>query len=283
MFENDDILEGAIKELGLKDEEDKDEDELEEDELEDEEDELEDEEEESEESDEEESDEEEDEELDIEEEEENKGTLGALEFKAAKPTQEDKQKYAFEKLRKENKEKNDELKKLNDIAKLYGYDSHKVMLEALEKDALQKQAKKSGVDPVFYEDLQKTKRELESLKEQQKLDLQRVQVTEINTRIEGFLKEKGLSDSDKVTLISKLEEDGFTLDTLANMKNYKQVFSGYMLDRISAAEKQKELQKVEKKKNLSERKMQTTETSADKLNLDKLVGDLLKSVGSNRY
>lgn len=278
MFDERNIIDDVIKDLGVKEEELEeeleDEEELEEEEL------LEEDLEETE--DEEESLEEDDEDFEELEDEEEKSPLGELEFKSKKPTSEEKTRFAFEKLRKENQEKKAELERLDEIAKTYGYDSHKIMLDALEKDAMAKKAAKEGIDPKFYEDLQKTKRELEALKRQREEDTQKTLVTTINSRIDDFLTEKGLSEQDKVTLITKLEDDGFTLNTLAGIKNYKQLFSGYMIETISERDRQKQLEKEGKRKRLSERKLETTSGESG-VDLEKLVANMLKSSGSDRY
>lgn len=200
------------------------------------------------------------------------GVTGEEEFTPkTKITAEEKQRFAFEKLRKEAKEKAEELQKLEEVAKAYGFNTYKEMMSKLEKDVSDKKAKEMGVDPKFYEDLQNTKKQLEQLKREREEETSRTKINTFVSRLNEFSKENNLTEEDKQALINSLDEDGFTVESLYNVKNYKKLFSGYVSDKIIEQKKQQEIEKLSKKKNLEEKRMTTGNGTGDKVSLDQLV------------
>lgn len=279
-----DILESVAGELNLKEEEEKNTDELEDEEeiLDgDDDDEIED-------SELEEDNESEDEdELEESEEEEEKpdklGVTGDELFgtQKVKVTKEEKQNYAFEQLRKKAREGEEELKRLEEIAKAYGFSTYKDMVDKLQKDAAEKKAKELGVDPKFYEDLQNTKRQLEQLQREREIEANQIKINTFVSRLNEFAKEFNLDDTDKAELINSLDEDGFTVDSLYKIKNYKKVFSGYLSEKILQKEEQKKLAQERKRKSLEEKRIESTGDDLGKLNIDALVEAAMK--GRNLY
>lgn len=261
------ILEDIAKELNLKEEELEDEKELEEDE-----------------SDEEELEEEDDSEVleeddDIEQEEneeEDDESLKNLEFKPQAPSKEEKEKFAFEKLRREAKERAAELEQFEELAHSYGFSSYKEMYAKMQQEAMEREAKKQGIDPRIYKELQETKKSLEELKKERQMEVQQTKIQTVVTRVDAFCKQNNLSETDKVELLNSLDEDGFTVDNLFKIKNYDKLFTGYVKEKVLAAEKQKEIEKEAKRNRLQEKKFQTG-GNQETFDMDKAIEALMKS------
>jgi hypothetical protein len=280
------ILQEALKELGVLDEIENEEEDLEKDEEEDilEED-LEDEEENE--------DEEDDEEVldseDEEDEEDPAEKLDKLELKKEKPTKEDKERFAFEKLRKEAKEKDEklrqkeeELKQLDEVASAYGYTDSKAMIEAIQKQAMKKRADEQGIDIKIYEELQNTKKQIEQFKKEKEQEEANKRVNLFVDKINDFSEKNTLSVEEREELINRLDEDGFTIETLYNIKNYEKLFTGYLSDKILEKNKQKDLQKEEKRRRLKEDKITNPSSQKETFDANKLIDELLKNTRS-RY
>lgn len=217
------------------------------------------------EEDEDEEDEEDDDEEDLEEET----------FKR-KPTKEEKQRYAFEKLRKENKEKENKLKELDTIAQTYGYRDHNEMVERLKKDALEKEAQKRGIDPNIYKEMDEYKRKIEQLEESQRSERERTKINMFINRVDSFASKYDLSQDTKNKLISKLDEDGFTVDTLLQIKNYDKMFLGYVNEDVSEAKRQKKLELEARKRKIQEEKFKN-QGNDDEFSLEDLIDKMVKS------
>lgn len=233
--------------------------------------------------DEEEDDSEEDEEEEDEEEEDTKKktkATGDEKFKK-NTSKEDKAKYAYEQLRLENKKQQEELKRLDSIAVSYGFKNNAEMVAKLEADLIQKEAKDKGINPEFYAELRKTQRELEQLKQDQIKFREQEVLTKFMVDLDSFAKEYKLTSSEKEDLISKMDEDGVTVDTLSKMKNPKRLFKGYIEDKIVQRVEQTVIKKNKTKTELEETKIKGTSNSNDKKSMDELADYLVKQALSN--
>jgi hypothetical protein len=275
------ILQDALKDLGVLDEIEKEE---EDDELEDnpDEDEIEEEEELEEEL-------EEDEEVLDGEDDEDEEVLTEKPDLKTKPTKEDKERFAFEKLRKEAKEKDeqlrqkeDQLKQLDEVAAAYGYTDSKAMIDTIQKQAMKKRADEQGIDIKIYEELQNTKKQIEQLKKEKEQEESSRRVTMFIDKINTFSEKQSLSVDEKEELINRLDEDGFTIETLYNIKNYEKLFTGYLSDKILEKTKQKDLQKEEKRKRLKEDRITNPSNQKETIDANKLIDTLIKNARS-RY
>lgn len=216
--------------------------------------------------------------FDLEEEEEDEEDEEDLEegtFKR-KPTKEEKQRYAFEKLRKENKEKENKLKELDTIAQTYGYRDHNEMVERLKQDALEKEAQKRGIDPNIYKEMDEYKRKIEQLEEAQRNERERTKVNMFINRVDSFASKYDLSQDTKNKLITKLDEDGFTVDTLLQIKNYDKMFLGYVNEDVSEAKRQKKLELEARKRKIQEDKFKN-QGNDDEFSLEDLIDKMVKS------
>lgn len=270
MFEDrDKILEELEKELSFEEKEEDEEDE----ELEDDEDlSYDDESDEDSEDDDEEEEEDEEEDVVLDEDEEP--------IRPQKRSKEEKTNFAFAELRKQNKAQKDKIDKLNDVAITYGFKDHEDMLKKLEEDAIVKKAKEQNIDPTLYKRMHEQEKQLETLKREREEEKTAQKATIVLTRVNEFIKETGLPESEKEGLIAALDDDGFTIDTLASIKNYKALFKGYVADKLLETERQKELAREAKKKRLEEKKFKDTGNPAE-ASLDDIINNLIKTRKNN--
>ena len=104
------------------------------------------------------------------------------------------------------------------------------------------------------EKIQNQEKELNRIKQEREEEQRKVKVTNFLESLDSFTKEYKLNDSDRERLLVKLEDDGYTLDTLLNIRNPKNLFKGYVQEKIAETVKQKSLEAEEKKKKLAEKR-----------------------------
>lgn len=194
-----------------------------------------------------------------------------------KLTPEQKASRAFAKLRIENKEKEEELRRLENIAEAYGFKSYNEMVEQLEVEAVDKRAKEENLDPKVYRRIHETERKLEALEKEREEGNLRNRVNTVNARLEGFISSNNLTEDHKIKLLEHLDNDGFTIDDLYKIKNPNRLFTGYMTEDIVESKRQKALAKEKKKAKLEEDKFKGTGGS-ENYTMD----DLINAVVSNR-
>ena len=197
---------------------------------------------------------------------------------ARKPTPEEKRNYAFEKLRKENKERKEKEEELDRIARSYGYRDNDEMIAALKEDALKKEASKKGVDPELYKKVHDTEKELERMRTEREQEQKVMKVTNFVAKLDDFVIKNGLSESDKEELLIAMENDGYTIDDVVNIKNPVNLFRGYSVDKIKERAKQEEIAKLEKKRRAAEKKF----TPTPDMNSEDDFDALLKAYFSNK-
>lgn len=190
---------------------------------------------------------------------------------ARKPTPEEKRNYAFEKLRKENKERKVKEEELDRIAKSYGYKDNDEMIAALKEDALKKEATKKGVDPELYKKVYDTEKELERMRTEREQEQRAMKVTNFVAKLDDFVIKNGLSESDKEELLIAMESDGYTIDDVVNIKNPVNLFRGYSVDKIKERAKQDEIAKLEKKRRAAEKKFTPTPDTNTEDDFDELL------------
>lgn len=230
--------------------------------------------------DEDEDEDEEDEILDGDEEEDD--YLNNTIFKPKKPSIEDKRRYAFEKQRKELKEKEKKINELDDIAQTYGFKDHDEMLTKLRDDAMDKKARESNVDPKIYKEMQEQSRKIAELESQRDSEMQAVKVKKFLGDVDAFSEKYSLSDSEKNMLIDQLDDSGFTIDTLVKIKNPEKIFTGYMSDKVLARYQQNMIERNSKKRSLEEKKFIQPKGTSSKADYDSLLSEMFKTK-KNKY
>jgi len=193
----------------------------------------------------------------------------------------DKRSYAFKKLREEVKTYKEELKqtkpqieRLNNIAKRYGYQSHEEMLKVLEEQALEREAKEQNIDPAIYKKMKELEYKYEQLEREKQEALRQAKVEKFLSSFNDFAKEYSLTDEEKESVLLAMDEDGWQLEQLLTVRNPKNIFKGYIADKIAEKKTQKTLKDITKNSKYAEETFKNT-GQVDKT-IDELVAEDLK-------
>ena len=205
--------------------------------------------------------------------------LEEVEAKPIKPkySRAEKERYAFEKLRKENKELKAKEAELDRIAQTYGYKNNAEMLAALKEDALRKEAQKKGYDPELYRKVIETETELERIKREREEEVKKAKITNFVNTLDNFAKSNKLTEDDKLDIINALENDGYTIDDLIAVKNPEALIKGYAVDKLKERIRQEELMKLNKKKKFEEGKFSRDPEIPDVADLDAMLSEYFKN------
>lgn len=194
---------------------------------------------------------------------------------------EDKQSYAFKKLREEVKTYKKELEqtkpqieRLDTIAKRYGYQSHEEMLKILEEQALEREAKEQNIDPALYKKMKELEFKYEQMEREKQEALKQAKVEKFMSSFNDFAREYSLTDEDKESVLLAMDEDGWQLEQLLTVKNPKNIFKGYIADKIAEKKTQKTLKDITKNSKYAEETFKNT-GQVDKT-IDELVAEDLK-------
>lgn len=203
---------------------------------------------------------------------------------------EDKKEFAFSKIRKENSDlkalnktlsaRDEALKK---IASNYGYDDVDKFLEAYENARVVQEAKDKGYDPVLYKQLQDTNKRLEQLeKERQESNLMS-RANAFKNAVDKAISDYNLDEEEgRNEIFSRLEEYGYTVDSILSLPNPEILIKGVLSDKIAEISKQKQIEKMEDLDNLSDEKYDGNSTTKT-MSLDDLIAQDIKEYKANNF
>lgn len=207
----------------------------------------------------------------------------------SKPSNEDKKDYSFAQLRKENSEfkaKNKELSAndefLRAIAAQYGYDNVEDFKKVYEDTRIQKEAKEKGYDPVLYKQLQDSNRRIEELEKQNQEAKLMEKASRFKSSMEKVISDFNLDDSSRDEIFSKLEESGYTVDTILSLPNPEVVIKGVLSDKIAEFARQKEISKLETLDSLTDDKHDGV-SSGKSLSLDDIIKAEMEDYRKDNY
>lgn len=207
----------------------------------------------------------------------------------SKPSIDDKKDYSFAQLRKENSEfkaKNKELSAndefLRAIAAQYGYDDVEDFKRVYEDTRIQKEAREKGYDPVLYKQLQDSNRRIEELEKQNQEAKLMEKASKFKSSMEKVISDFNLDDSSRDEIFSKLEESGYTVDTLLSLPNPEVVIKGVLSDKIAEFARQKEISKLETLDSLTDEKHDGV-SSGKSLSLDDIIKAEMEDYRKDNY
>lgn len=203
---------------------------------------------------------------------------------------EDKKEFAFSKIRKENSDlkalnktlstRDEALKK---IASNYGYDDVDKFLEAYENARVVQEAKDKGYDPVLYKQLQDTNKRLEQLEKERQENNLMSRANAFKNAIDKAISEYNLDEEEgRNEIFSRLEEYGYTVDSILSLPNPEILIKGVLSDKIAEISKQKQIEKMEDLDNLSDEKHDGNSTTKT-LSLDDLIAQDIKEYKANNF
>ena len=200
-----------------------------------------------------------------------------------------KKEYAFAKIRQENsdlkaKAKGAEANEtfLKQLAANYGYNNVEDFVKAYNDARVIQEAKDKGYDPVLYKESQDNKRRIEQLEKElanRDLEAKALNVREV---INKAVVDYKLGDGGRNEIFTKLEEAGYTVDSLLNSPNPEVVIKGVLSDRIAEISKQKQVEKLEDLNSLAEEKHNGA-TPDKSFNLDDIIAQEMKEYKANNF
>lgn len=173
-----------------------------------------------------------------------------------------KEEFAFGKLRYENSELKQKLeqqekysRKMEDMARNLGYSNADELIKAYEDQQIQKEAQQKNVDPEVYRKMVNMERELETIKQREAEAKRQAGVQRFSQSLDRIASEIGLDEKEKVSMISQMETDGYTIEDIARIKNPERFIKGYAADKIAERKYQEMLASEKKAKKLKEPKL----------------------------
>lgn len=207
----------------------------------------------------------------------------------SKPSADDKKEFAFSKMRKENSdlknqlnEKNAETEFLNKLAAQYGYTDVKKFQADYEKARVQQEAKDKGLDPVLYSQLQESNKRIAELEKKQSETELMNKANNFKIAVDKAVADYNLGEDGRNEIFNKLEEAGFSVDTLLTIPNPEILIKGVLSDKIAEFSKQKQIDKLETLDNLSDDKHNGSETSSD-ITLDDIIAKEMKQYKADNF
>jgi len=207
----------------------------------------------------------------------------------SKPSADDKKEFAFSKMRKENSdlknqlnEKNAETEFLNRLAAQYGYTDVKKFQADYEKARVQQEAKDKGLDPVLYSQLQESNKRIAELEKKQSETELMNKANNFKIAVDKAVADYNLGEEGRNEIFNKLEEAGFSVDTLLTIPNPEILIKGVLSDKIAEFSKQKQIDKLETLDNLSDDKHNGSETSSD-ITLDDIIAKEMKQYKADNF
>lgn len=203
---------------------------------------------------------------------------------------EDKKEFAFSKIRKENSDlkalnktlstRDEALKK---IASNYGYDDVDKFLEAYENARVVQEAKDKGYDPVLYKQLQDTNKRLEQLEKERQENNLMSRANAFKNAVDKAISEYNLDEEEgRNEIFSRLEEYGYTVDSILSLPNPEILIKGVLSDKIAEISKQKQIEKMEDLDNLSDERHDGNSTTKT-MSLDDLIAQDMKEYKANNF
>lgn len=174
-------------------------------------------------------------------------------------TPQEKQNYAFNRMRIENKNLKtsvDETNKfLERLARVSGYSSIDELKQNVTKTLDAKEAEKQGVSPEVYARLNAQEEAIAQLRQQEAQVTFNNKVLAFQRSLNEITQEYGFSQDDVKDMLGTLEDEGYTLETLVSVPNPKFIIKGAFGDKIFQAQKQRVLEQEKKQTSLDRSKI----------------------------
>lgn len=206
-----------------------------------------------------------------------------------KPSADDKKEFAFSKMRKENSDLKNQLNEskaetefLNKLAAQYGYTDVKKFQADYEKARVQQEAKDKGLDPVLYSQLQESNKRIAELESKQKEAELMNKANNFKIAVDKAVADYNLGENGRNEIFNKLEEAGFSVDTLLSIPNPEILIKGVLSDKIAEFSKQKQIDKLETLDNLSDEKHNGVQSN-DGVSLDDIIAKEMKQYKADNF
>lgn len=209
--------------------------------------------------------------------------------KTKKVSKADQKEFNFANMRKENSDLKAEKARLaqeeaflKEMATQYGYTDVAKFKEDYRTARLVKEAKEKGVDPVLYKENADQARRIEALEKRDKEREFEAKASNFKNAVETAISSYGLGETGRELIFQRLEEAGFTVETILSLPNPKLVLDGILVDKIQEKVRQDHLNKSKKIDDVADVKHNSSGKS-DKLSLDDLIKSDIEEIKANYY
>ena len=156
------------------------------------------------------------------------------------------------------------------MAAQYGYTDVKKFQADYEKARIEQEAKNKGLDPVLYAQLQESNRRIAELEQKQKETELVNKAANFKSAVDKAVSDYNLGEDGRNEIFNKLEEAGFSVDTLLEIPNPEILIKGILSDKIA------EMSKLSDDKH-------TGSASNDSLSLDELIAKEMKQYKADNF
>jgi hypothetical protein len=209
--------------------------------------------------------------------------------KNKKVSKDDQKEFSFANMRKENSELKAEKARLaqeeaflKEMATQYGYTDVDKFKEDYRTARLVKEAKEKGVDPVLYKENADQARRIEALEKSNNQRELEAKASNFKNAVETAISSYGLGETGRELIFQRLEEAGFTVETILSLPNPKLVLDGILVDKIQEKVRQDHLNKSKKIDDVADVRHNSSGKS-DKLSLDDLIKGDIEEIKANYY
>lgn len=143
---------------------------------------------------------------------------------------------------------------LKELAASYGYDDTAKFQEAIKQARYQKEAQEKGYDPVLYKKTMEQEARIRQLEKEREQEIQDRKIERFQNALDNAVKEYNI---DAQEIFSKLENSGLSVETVLNVDNPKILLDGLLIDEIKNNAKQAQINDLQNLKNLAEDKNET--------------------------
>ena len=143
---------------------------------------------------------------------------------------------------------------LKELAASYGYDDTAKFQEAIKQARYQKEAQEKGYDPVLYKKTMEQEARIRQLEKEREQEIQDRKIERFQNALDNAVKEYNI---DAQEIFSKLENSGLSVETVLSVDNPKILLDGLLVDEIRNNAKQSQINDLQNLKNLAEDKNET--------------------------
>lgn len=172
--------------------------------------------------------------------EQPKSTNGST---SKKPTQEEKQNYAFARLNQERKQFQQQAQHyqdlMNELAQASGYANVADYEKAIRSRLDEFHAKQRGISSDVYNQLRQQEQQIRQLQSQRNTEAVRERANAFQNAVNQVKKQYGFNDEDINGMFQNLQDAGYTVQSLLSMPSPELVVRGALADKISERKLQK--------------------------------------------
>lgn len=182
------------------------------------------------------------------------------------------EKNAFASMRVQNKEMQNTINELDEIAKGAGLSGYKEFLEKAKENSVARQAKNEGISVELAKKLNTIDERLEAIDKREQASIIEAKQAKLASTLDSFIKTNNLNNSIVNKLSDDLGKDGFTVEQLMDMPEAA-------LNRLFGAYTNVNIQKnLDKKSSINQEMPVSQASKIDGDTINKQLDDLVKEI-----